>query len=274
MLTTHMGLCEKLLASQSAILNSAGHNVHKGTAREIFIRDFLSKHLPESVGIAVCCEIIDLNTKPGAKARDYDIVIYKKNYPKIHFGGAVNALLSESVIATIEVKTTLDQAGLEQAICAANAAKKLSRNIDWVASAGYVPKGIFSFVVAYDGPAQMQTVQGWIGGLQTKNKIVVPPIPKDETRLEVVVPTIDAVFVLGKGFILCDNAPVSPLTDQERKKHAGNNNMWVYNDSPLDEGSLLLLFMYLTTAISGLSLETFNPAAYAQSFSFPNVTYT
>lgn len=95
-------------------------------------------------------------------SNQFDIVIYKRNYPKLDFGGGVSGFLAESVVATIEVKSTLDKAGIEQAVRAARAAKSLQKNEVKSFSSGYIPPSILSFVVAYDGPAKMETAHVWV----------------------------------------------------------------------------------------------------------------
>jgi hypothetical protein len=67
--------------------------LHKGTPREAFIREFLEGHLPENVAIGTG-EIIDSTSKPNSPRNQFDIVIYRKSYPKLDFGGGVSGLLT------------------------------------------------------------------------------------------------------------------------------------------------------------------------------------
>src|SRR5215831_10135236 len=114
MLKSHMDAKEDALVAISKIPANSGHPLHKGTPREAFIREFLETHLPENVAIGTG-EIIDANSQPNVSRNQFDIVIYKKNYPKLDFGGGISGYLIESVIATVEVKSTLSQAELEHA---------------------------------------------------------------------------------------------------------------------------------------------------------------
>lgn len=82
MLKTHMEAIEKSLITTSKIPASSGHSLHKGTPREAFIKEYLESHLPSNVAIGTG-EIIDANSKPGDKRNQYDIVIYKRSYPKL-----------------------------------------------------------------------------------------------------------------------------------------------------------------------------------------------
>lgn len=159
MLKSHMDAQEDTLFAKSKIPASSGHGQHKGTPREIFIREYLQSHLPENVAIGTG-EIIDANSQPGEQRSQFDIVIYRRNYPKLDFGGEISGFLIESVVATIEVKSTLTRPGMEQAIRAARSAKQLMPNNTMVMSAGYVPPKVLNYVVAYDGPAKTKRPTG------------------------------------------------------------------------------------------------------------------
>ncbi|HFW2335059.1 TPA: DUF6602 domain-containing protein, partial [Salmonella enterica subsp. enterica serovar Virchow] len=173
MLKTHMNATENHLVSISQIPANAGHTLHRGTPREAFIKEFLSGHLSSNVAIG-SGEIIDSNSQPRVQRNQYDIVIYKNNYPKLDFGGGVNGFLIESVIATIEVKSLLDQSAIDQSVKAAHNAKVLNPSINKSFSTGWVPPKIINYVVAYDGPAQMNTVYNWILNSHQTNRIPLP----------------------------------------------------------------------------------------------------
>src|SRR5437763_161337 len=128
MLKTHFDIVEKSLLATGQIVATAGHPLHKGTPREAFIRDFLALHLADNVGIGTE-EVIDSNSKPNEARNQLDIVLYKKHYPKLSFGGGINAFLAESVFASIEVKSTLNKENLRQAIKAARRLKELNRHL-------------------------------------------------------------------------------------------------------------------------------------------------
>ena len=104
-----MDAAENHLLSISKVPANSGHSLHKGTPREAFIREYLEGHLSSNVAIGTG-EIIDANSLSGQARNQYDIVIYKRSYPKLDFGGGITGFLIESVIATIEVKSVLTQA--------------------------------------------------------------------------------------------------------------------------------------------------------------------
>lgn len=260
MLNAHMKAIEEHLLAISKVPANSGHSLHKGTPREAFIREFLEKHLNSTVAVGTG-EIIDCLSKPNEQRNQFDIVIYKRNYPKLDFGGEISGFLAESVIATIEVKSTLDKAGIEQAVRAARAAKSLQKNEVKSFSSGYVPPSILSFVVAYDGPAKMETVHAWVKEAYQSQGIAEPALPT-ENRAEVAGPALEGVFVLGKGFLNFDNAPYGFVPPQVRQNHP--KVCWAIAQS--DRGSLLSLFLLLTVATSNVEGAWLNPLPYLESF--------
>jgi hypothetical protein len=253
---------ENALVAISRIPANSGHSLHKGTPREAFIREFLQSHLPENVAIGTG-EIIDANSQPGAQRNQFDIVIYKKNYPKLDFGGDVSGFLIESVIATVEVKSTLNQEGMAQAISAARNAKALTPNVTSGFHSGYIPPKVLNYVVAYDGPAQMQTAYNWIPQIHTSLGISIPDLPQDESqRLGTASPSIDGVFVLNKGFIYFDNVPIGFANAGTRADHPSLK--WVFANA--GTGNLLLLFLLLQSATANIEGKWLNPVPYLASF--------
>jgi hypothetical protein len=267
MLKSHIDAIEQSLLATSRIPANTGHTLHKGTPREAFIREFLEKHLSERVAIGTG-EIIDANSRPDQPRNQIDIVIYKRDYPKLDFGGGISGFLAESVIATIEVKSLLDAAALKQSVETGRKLKGLSRNVVTAFRTGYQPPSILSYVVAYDGPASMQTVHNWFSGIHTELGISYPAMPPAlQQRIRVASPAIEGVFLLGRGFVHFDNSPTSFVPDAMRTAHP--NLHWAIVDVPT--GSLLLLFMLLTEAVSGLSGSWLNPQPYLANFSVPQV---
>lgn len=258
MLKTHMADVENALLATAKVPANSGHSIHKGTPRESFITTFLKDHLGEHLGIGTG-EVIDASSKPGEPRNQFDIVIYRKDYPRLSFGGGINAFLAESVVATISVKSTLSQEEFESDMRAAARLKSLNRSVIKSFSAGYVPPSILSYVVAYDGPARMETVYNWINKLRTE--IPYPRLTASVGERNLVsAGAIDAVFVLGKGFVHYGNAPIGFFGDQLIATDP--ESRWVIGE--LGRGSLLLLFIFLTVAGSGVSGSWLNPMPYLQ----------
>lgn len=260
MLFSHMAAVEDQLLATSRIPANSGHSLHKGTPREAFIKEFLESHLPSTLAIG-SGEIIDSESQPASPRRQFDLVVYKRNLPKLDFGGGISGFLAESVIATIEVKSLLDKPGMYQAITAAQEAKRLKKSETWSFSAGYSPPAILNLVVAYDGPQQMDTVLNWIGGLESDMGISLPPLPLGEERLRTASASIDGVFLLGKGFITFDNFPTGFLNDIARAN--APTVKWVA--ASMAHGSMLWLFHMLTQASMNLSGTFLNMVPYMHS---------
>jgi hypothetical protein len=267
MLQAHLKIVEENLLRASRIPANAGHPLHKGTPREAFIKDFLMNHLGERVGIGTG-EIVDSKSLESEPRNQIDIVLYNRDYPKLNFGGGINAFLVESVIATLEVKSKLDKAGLSQSIEAAHRIKNMHKSIVYSTNEGYQPPNILNYVIAYDGPATMETVYKWLKSIhQAKNIERLHLGPSHAERILTPSPSIDGVFVLGKGFLQFDNTSLTFFHDLDRALHP--DVQWWFADSSTN--NLFLLFLFLTEAASGISGVWLNPLPYTDRLAFPNL---
>lgn len=262
MLKSHMDAVEASLIHISQIPANAGHTLHRGTPREAFIKEFLEGHLSANVAIGTG-EIIDASSQPRVPRNQFDIVIYKDNYPKLDFGGGVNGFLIESVVATIEVKSLLDQSSIDQTVKAAHAAKSLTPNVVSSFSTGWIPPRILNFVVGYQGPAQLSTVHGWV--LNSHTTLNIPlPVWNHGARTSTPGTALDGVFLLQKGFVKLDNAPTT-LNSQQNPQHGTH----VISEST--SGNLLMLFLALQEACNNIQGAWLNAIPYLQSAHYPNV---
>jgi hypothetical protein len=266
MLKNHFDAIEKYIPALSKIQENTGHSIHKGAPREAFVKEFLQRHLGEQIAIGTG-EIISADSKPSEPRNQFDLVIYRNDYPKIDFGGGINGFLVESVIATIEVKSTLRQEDLAQSIKAARNIKKLKRHIFPSISTRRQWKNVLSYVVAYNGPAKMKTVYDWINPIYLSEGIAYPSM--DQTKSRVVnFPSlsIDGIFVLGKGFVIFHNSPINFL--EEDVYNQNPEIKWEVADS--SDGNLLLLFLILTF----VSTNILDPTPYVKGFSMPDENIT
>lgn len=264
MLQSHMNAVEATILQKSRIPANAGHPLHMGTPRETFVKEFLDTHLSENIAVSTG-EIIDAFSEPNQARNQFDIILYQKSYPKLNFGGEINGFLIESVVATIEIKSTLDASGIDQSVRAAHAAKILQPHRGSGITTGWIPPGVLNFVVAYNGPAHMQTVFNWMQQSHQKNGIPMPVLPSKNSpkRINTTGTALDGVFVLGKGFLKLDNTPASfhvPLST--------DYNFFVSNTS---ENNLLVFFIALQEACNNLQGRFFRPESYLARAQFPNV---
>lgn len=260
LLKSHMDAIESHLVAISQIPANSGHPLHKGTPREAFIKEYLQNHIPSNVAVGTG-EIIDANSRAGEARNQFDIVIYKRNYPKLDFGGGISGFLIESVIATIEVKSVLNQNGIEQAVNAANNIKRLTPNLSGGIRTGWIPPKPLNYVVAYDGPVQISTAHGWILNSHQQNAIPLPTW-NNQNRLNIAGTALDGIFILNKGFITINNTPLTLV---------GDNLNGIYTLSDTINGNILMLFLLIQNACSNLEGMWLNPIPYIAADQYPNV---
>lgn len=257
------GIENKLLAEFNAT-KTAAHPVNKGTPREIFIKDFLKNHIGQNVAIGTG-EIIDCDSTISEMRNQFDIIIYKDNFPKLHFASDINAFLIESVIATIEVKSKLDKSGLKQAIIAAINSKKLTRNTQTSFTAGFIPPSVTNLLVAYDGPKETLTVLKWMDeiykelGLKDDRKYGT-----DEERTKTPSLSLDGIIILKKGFIYFDNMPMSFRNDKEINENNKSQIDWIHSDT--ENGNLLILFLVIIQMTQNITGTWLNAIPYIKEF--------
>ncbi len=227
MLASHLNAIEKVLLAQSQTAANAGHPNLRGGPREWFLRDFLEANLPSVYEIGQG-EIIDENSPPNPPQHAYrnqiDVVIYRRDFPKISYSKGDSAFLVEGVMATIECKTKIDKEGLKEA-CEVSIKNKSLTRARYVHALGNPPANLFSYVVAYDGPANMQTVADWLP--QIKNDL--------QASAENM---IDLIVYLGKGVVWLLNG-----YGQLPVQNIPQGHEWAYIEQ--EENNLHLLFRHM-----------------------------
>ncbi len=255
MLESHTNALEKVLLAQSAAAQNAGHPNLRGGPREWFIRDFLENHLPSNLEIGQG-EIIDENTKPEPGQDEYrpqvDIVIYRRDLPKIMYSKDNAAFLAEGVTATIESKSVISEAELKKACLASHTHKSLTKSPP-LHSFGNPPDNIISYVVAFDGPKKIKTVANWMPKIRQELNY-----SKDDL--------VDMVIVLGKGVVW--NVSKFPLIPPQNIPQGHN---WAYISQ--NERNLFLLFTHFLTWINSISSPP-DTTNYAASLFFQQYSTT
>lgn len=265
MLKAHLDAVEQSLLAISRVPANAGHTLHRGTPREAFIREFLTGHLSDRLAVGTG-EILDASSQPRQRRNQHDLVIYRADYPRIDLGGNVIAFLAESVVATIEIKSLLTAEDLKAAVQSAATAKRLERNLVRSFSSGYVPPGIISYVLAYDGPARMETVRNWLRAAETEFGLNQTQLPATRVgRTALMSEGLDGVFILGRGTVLHDTAPIASLPDAA----LAANPAVRYELFDRQDGNLLLLFLLLTSLGSNVLGQWPNMGAYLRNQAFP-----
>jgi len=257
MLQKHIQQCEKCLLSLYEIAGTSGHVVNQGDSREMFVNQFLRSHLPESAAIGRG-EVFDCHSKPKERRNQIDLVIYRRDFPRIDFGGGNNGFLIESVNATIEVKSTLRRKDVEQAVDAAWKIKHLNRTGR--------PSYLFCGLLAYRTSAKkLSTVVKWLDKAEKKYHIKThsdPHINNGHTS-----PTIDSVVVLGKGVIHCYNPNVGL-----NPKGCKNGYRWLYTTTRGCH-NLLLFFLQVMFSCQCVRENMIRYLSYVRNTSvFKNIT--
>jgi hypothetical protein len=267
MLQSHLAAVEASLLTISKIPANAGNPLNKGTPREAFISEFLSNHLGQNVEVGTG-EIIDGASAAGEKRPQLDIILARTDLPRINFGGGVRAYLADAVLATVEVKSLLDEAKLKQAIEAAITVKALKVDSVAVMHSGYLAPGILNFVVAYECAASMATIYGWIENIYKQLNLFDPILGPWPGRAQVQSRSLDGIFILGQGYIIFDNSVLAAAFLKEEQR-AGHEVRWLVVQQP--SGSLFVFFMMLTMARSGAAMRVFQAGQYVDGFPTGNI---
>jgi hypothetical protein len=255
MLQSHLNAIEELLLAQSKAAVNAGHPNLRGGPREWFIRDFLTTHLPSNLEVGQG-EIIDSNSVPNPSPGSYrpqvDIVLYRRDVPKITYSTNNTAYLAEGVIATIECKTNITRTVLGKACKASVVHKALKRETPTMSLvSGWLPfQHIVSYVVAFEGPSRISTVANWL------------PAVCERLRAE---PRslVEMIVVLGLGVIWRLNAfPGLEI------KGRNDGDKWVFIQQR--DKNLLLFFLHMLSCVMQLSAPA-NTSQYIKRAEFPGI---
>lgn len=253
MIESHINAIEKVLLAQSNAAKNAGHPNLRGGPREWFIRDFLLSHLPSTLEVGQG-EIIDVNSVPNPPKGNYrpqvDVVIYRRDLPKISYSTSDYAYLAEGVMATIESKSIITDSELENANIASVKHSSLTRSAKPVMQIGKSHDKIYHYVLAYDGPQSMATVGGWMINQVQKNSWLPEQM-------------VDMIIVLGKGVLWRLNS-FPELTINNAKPA----NYWAFIDQ--SDKNLLTLFVHMLTWVASSSSPP-NTLQYVSKVSFNNV---
>ncbi|HPO16077.1 MAG TPA: hypothetical protein PLI09_21755 [Candidatus Hydrogenedentes bacterium] len=248
MIISHTNALEKILVAQSEVARNAGHPNLRGGPREWFIREFLQNHFPTHLEIGQG-EIIDEDSKPNPPQDEYrpqvDIVVYRRDMPRITYSRDNAAYLTEGVVATIESKSVITENELEKACKAAQYHKALKRTRPTLPS-GPIPPPIQTYIIAYEGPEKIKTVAVWLSRIAADLGV-----PHEEL--------IDLVVVLGKGVIWHHKSfrDLKQLTPPE--------DMWAFLQQ--EERNLFMFFVHMLTWITYLSGPP-NTLNYVSKFVF------
>ncbi len=106
-------IISRFLKAEADLLTSvAKHDIEADSPRSAFIRSVLDLFLPSNYAVG-SGRIID---SAGKSSAPIDIVIYRRDFPRLNLPGSADVFIYESVLATIEVRTKLVRKTLFQAL--------------------------------------------------------------------------------------------------------------------------------------------------------------
>jgi hypothetical protein len=159
------------------------------------------------------------------------------------------------------VKSRLTKKDLEQSILTARKVKALEQTHFIQPEDLFRLPGIISYVVAYNGLKKMNVVHRWIKEIYKRHGISEPAMGSTwQKRIKIPSTSLEGIFVLGKGHLYLDNAPINLFNDDDRRQQP--TMRWFMADQ--EQGNLYFLFLLLTQAITVASASQFNPTPYVQ----------
>ena len=253
MLTSHLNAIEAVLLAQSTTASNAGHPNLQGGPREWFVRDFLEAHLPSTLEVGQG-EIIDHLSRPGEDHDRHrpqvDVVLYRRDMPRITLSQQDRIFLAKGVAATIEVKSDLrrnGKGGLGHICDVSRHHKSLQRPLPLNYSiAGWFPKHIVTYAVAFRGPRRMRTVASWLVQIGESKSIS----PKD---------MLDFIVVLGRGCLW----RIETFPHFQLAQDVGDSN-WAFVDQ--EDSNLSVFFAHLLGWVASTSF----PMAALEYLRFPD----
>lgn len=214
--------CESALAILNAQYQATRvlqHNATAGATREQIIKDFLTNHLPELITV-VSGQIVDASNN---FSKQQDIVVVLKSMPRLPFASGSDLIFQEGVVATIEIKTTL--------------------NTPVLADIGVNIQSVRSLVPSIGAMAQMGITHSWPG-----SKILTAIVTYGGATVESIVPALsaldesarpDLLLDLSKGLLIRNHGLLVPI-------QPGHEYLFV--SSPAEGFKLFLTFL---TEITG-----------------------
>lgn len=275
MLYSHLNAVEQVLLKKSELAKNAGHPVLRGSPREWFIKEFLEGHLPSTLEIGQG-EIINAYSEPHPSPDHYrnqvDIVIYRRDLPKITYSPSDSAFLIEGVVATLEIKSELEKGTRlrkdgtkgdlpQKGLHAACAASKLHKSLipEWATglhrlsghelrrgNESWFASHILAYVVAFDTPCKsISTVAEWLPS-------IAHDLAAEPEQL------IDMIVILGKGIVWRIDGFAFPVPE------IPEGHKWAYIEQ--EENNLFALFTHLIAVRGITSHPSTSTAEYVSKF--------
>ncbi len=211
-----------------------------GNLRERFVREALHLFLPSTHEI-LSGEITDSS---GTKSRQQDVVIYRRDMPKLQMIEGPALLFAEGVKATVEIKSNLTWEKFEEALTNICSVKALKPQINPFAT-GEKADYTFCYVFAYEGPSDKKIIEYYNKFRRKKNwttEQFYENIP-------------DALYIVNGSLFYKNDGYVWKKTERDD----GKPSLYGKSDHPI---AIDKFFLHLAIAISYPDIFTINWGSY------------
>jgi hypothetical protein len=264
MLSTHLHSVEGALIDQAQAAIAAlppGTAPAAGPLTLALARQFLEPMFGGALRVASGA-LVGPDSLPSEPHPLFDALLCSWEAPRLTLADGQAAWLADTVVASVSVAPVLDQAAMTRAVKAASSAKALAGTQDG--------PGLRCYLLAADGPPDMQRVHGWLKLAYREQGIEEPDMPPTgDARCGIASPALDGVFVLGRGFLNFDNVAVGFLTDESRELAFGL--CWAVCRA--ERGALMSLWLQLQQAANAAAGRQIDPRAWIAGFKVPDLRY-
>ena len=213
---------KKMQIDFEEITSQIEHRPTKGDFREDIIKEFLRQYLPENFGV---CKGLVIDTE-GIQSKQQDILIYDKaTTPRFLISETENILPIESIVATLEVKSSLNKIELLKSLDNIESVRGLAKNFLNKKMNSPLP---FGFIFAYSSQIPLEQVKVIYRDFFAKT---------DKAKLP------SAIILLDKGCLL----HFSKSNLQTIDINPDNNSTFGIKEV-IEKGDNLMLFYILLTA--------------------------
>ena len=229
---SHFERIQRRLEAEGKAAQSFHHGLNRGLIREAFVREFLSDNLSEFWGVGTG-EIFDQSAHEKDSRNQIDVVIHNKRYPKLPLSAGIDLFFIETVSSFVEIKSRLTKNDVKQAAAAAKRIKGLAS----FEPQRFNPTGMvknprpYAFMFAYEGPAKIETVLGWMLDVSAEDDYGLDQLRKTdpEERRFFDHLFLDGIFVLGKGYVVVDALPFGSQIASARQQgiNVKPSEIWV-----------------------------------------------
>lgn len=229
--------------------SSLGHSLPKGHERELIASQFLTTHLPQSVdlesGVLVDQSTLDFRQLSQSTSPQLDLVVSRRDHPRLRYYGGTHVLFAESVAAVLEVKSRLTTAELQAVDVHCRKVKSRRRQVVGLWAGGADGKGrpdirVPYYLVCFESAISSRALLNTLGSIADPEN------------------ALDGLFVLDpqNGQAVLKDLPIHPFGGQTRQ------GVYLFADAGTDV--LLLFWLVLLGQIDTIKLLFFPHTAYAK----------